>query len=254
MANKDFSDSEELKESDDKRLKQKTFRKLIEENVTPEYFKYPGDLVKKVKMSLANNLKNGVRLSLKEGSYDVQITTTKGTETYEENVKGGVLYFPVQDSDTLVKRIVIIDNSTLKEHVYDFTDGTIPFEVTVRNPRFVEVGHYEKALQLDSTTTNYLLNSDSPESQSHALAEGEYILWIKGEGKVVVSASVSGEATEKKPFRFKLYERGPIYLKVVGKVDRFQLEQGTVATAFISTENATVTRIGSQLAISAENL
>ncbi len=98
--------------------------------------------------------------------------------------------------------------------------------------------------------TNYLLNSDSPATQTTgALTAGTYTLWVDDDatGSATVSANTAtitgaGSATAGNPLTFTVDTAGTVDITVVDTVTRFQLESGDRRTAFIYTEDTTSTR------------
>ncbi len=98
--------------------------------------------------------------------------------------------------------------------------------------------------------TNYLLNSDSPATQTTgSLTAGTYTLWVDDDatGSATVSANTAtitgaGSATAGNPLTFTVDTAGTVDVTVVDTVTRFQLESGDRRTAFIYTEDTTSTR------------
>ena len=97
--------------------------------------------------------------------------------------------------------------------------------------------------------TNYLLNSDSPTTQTTgSLAAGTYTIWVIGSGSATPSAGTATGCTgfaatsAGTPTSFTCTGAGTIVVTVSGSLTRFQLENSTYATSYIPTTGATVTR------------
>ncbi len=253
LANEHFRVSISVRETDKKFQDQKAFREEVMVERSVGFFEEPNELAKKVKTAVSNHFEEGGEINIGNENYVIVVEANKSTKKYiARNIKGS-WYFPIDDVDPYVKKVTIIPQSTLDEHLFDFTKGEIPEGASVDNPKFRAVGKNEKALLLERSTTNLLLDSNNPKNQTLRLNTSyteEYILWVQGDGNVQVKGIVNGSATSDKPFKFKIYEDGLIVLKIVGKVETYQLEQGSVATSFIPTQDSTVTRCGSHLTIS----
>jgi hypothetical protein len=99
----------------------------------------------------------------------------------------------------------------------------------------------------EESRTNYLLNSNSPASQTIALAAGTYTLWLEGTGSCACTAGTAvgsgfGTATAGVPDTFTLTTGGSVTFTVSGSVSRFQCENGSFATSFITTSGSATTR------------
>lgn len=99
----------------------------------------------------------------------------------------------------------------------------------------------------EESRTNYLLNSSSPASQTLALSAGTYTLWLEGTGSCTCTAGTAvgsgfGTATALAPVTFTLTTAGSVSFALVGSVSRFQCENGTFATSFITTISSAATR------------
>ena len=102
--------------------------------------------------------------------------------------------------------------------------------------------------------TNYLLNSDSPATQTTgSLTAGTYTLWVIGTGTATPSAGTAtgctGFATTSAgtPTNFTCTGAGTVTVTVSGSLNRFQLENtlgnlSNYATSYIPTTSAPVTR------------
>lgn len=95
--------------------------------------------------------------------------------------------------------------------------------------------------------TNYLRNSTAPATQTISLSSGTYTLQVQGSGSCTPSlgtASGSGlvTATEGAPCVFTLTSSGSVTFTVGGSLTRFQCENGSSPSSFITTAGATVTR------------
>lgn len=98
-------------------------------------------------------------------------------------------------------------------------------------------------------TTQHLLNSDSPATQTTAsLATGDYILWQDGSGSSDLTAgtatiSTTGSATDGSPLTFTVTVSGTVTVTITGgPPDRFQLEGGSDRTSFILSGGTTEVR------------
>lgn len=99
-----------------------------------------------------------------------------------------------------------------------------------------------RGLLIEAATTNYLLNSATPATQTVTLAAGTYCLWVNGTGSATLSGEATGVATAASRVTFTLASGGSVVVTVAGSLSRFQLENGTYPTSFIATAGATVTR------------
>ncbi len=105
----------------------------------------------------------------------------------------------------------------------------------------------KKALLMEGQTTQHLLNSQTPATQtSGSLAIGTYILWCEGTGSAAVAANTAtitgaGTATQGVPVVFEVTAAGTVDVTVTGTLTFFQLEAMPIETSHIySTTSATV--------------
>lgn len=99
----------------------------------------------------------------------------------------------------------------------------------------------------EEARTNYLLNSDSPASQTVSLGTGTYTLWLEGDGNCTCAAGTAvgsgwGVATAATPVTITLTTAGTVTFTVSGSVTRFQCENSTMPTSFITTAASAATR------------
>lgn len=94
-------------------------------------------------------------------------------------------------------------------------------------------------LLIEGAGTNYLLNSDTPATQTTGdLSTGNYCLWVEGSGDATTSAGTAtitgaGTATEGSPNLFAVTASGTVVVTVSGALTRFQLEKApSGATGF----------------------
>lgn len=115
-------------------------------------------------------------------------------------------------------------------------------------PRFLAGG-----VKIEPATTNRLLNSTAPVTQTTAsLATGTYCLWVIGSGSATSSAGTAigsgfGAATAGVPNVITLTGAGTVTVTVSGSLDRFQLELAPAPTTFVATAGAVATRAVEQL-------
>jgi hypothetical protein len=105
-------------------------------------------------------------------------------------------------------------------------------------------------LMVFQNATNYLLNSDSPATQTTtSLAAGTYALWVIGTGSATPSAGTITGCTgfaataAGTPTVFTCTGSGTVTVTVSGSLTRFQLENSSFATSYIPTTSAPVTRL-----------
>jgi hypothetical protein len=105
----------------------------------------------------------------------------------------------------------------------------------------------KKALLMEGQTTQHLLNSQTPATQTTgSLATGTYILWCEGTGSAAVAGNTAtitgaGTATQGVPVVFEVTAAGTVDVTVTGSLTFFQLEGMPVETSAIySTTSATV--------------
>lgn len=97
-------------------------------------------------------------------------------------------------------------------------------------------------------TTNYLLNSTAPATQTTGtLATGAYVLWVNGTGTAAVTAGTAtitgaGSATNGTPLVFSVTVSGTVTVTVTGTLNAFQLENGNCPSPLIVTTSSTVAR------------
>lgn len=96
-------------------------------------------------------------------------------------------------------------------------------------------------LLIEDGGTNYLINSAAPATQeTDSLGTGDYTLWVEGTGSAIASngtGTITGaeSATEGSPSVFTVTGAGTVNVTVTGSLDRFQLENGGLASSFIAT-------------------
>ncbi len=99
----------------------------------------------------------------------------------------------------------------------------------------------------EESRTNYLLNSQTPATQTVALAVGSYMLWLEGSGSCTCTAGTAvgtgfGTATAASPVTLTITTAGSVTFTVSGSITRFQCENGLFPTSFISTTSSAATR------------
>lgn len=99
----------------------------------------------------------------------------------------------------------------------------------------------------EEARTNYLLNSATPASQTIGLSTGTYTLWLEGSGSCTCAAGTAvgtgfGAATAATAITFTLTTAGTVAFTVAGSVTRFQCENSTTPTSFITTGASAATR------------
>jgi hypothetical protein len=105
-----------------------------------------------------------------------------------------------------------------------------------------------RGLLVEGQRTNYLLNSDTPATQTTgSLSTGSYTLWVVGSGSAEVSADTAtitgaGTAMDGTPVNFSVTGAGTVAVTVTGSLTRFQMERGAFASSYIPSAAATVTR------------
>jgi hypothetical protein len=109
------------------------------------------------------------------------------------------------------------------------------------------VTHAARGLLCEPQATNFLLNNASLSTQSVTVTATPYTLSFTGAGTLTLSgASTAGPLVGVDPStRVSLTftpTAGTLTLTVAGSVNRAQLESGSVATSFVPTLGATVTR------------
>lgn len=97
-------------------------------------------------------------------------------------------------------------------------------------------------LVLEGSATNFLLNSDSPATQSVSLAAGTYTLSLTGSGSVALSGGPTGTATATSPVTFTLVGTTSVTFTKSGTVSTFDCQNLPFASSHISTGAAAVTR------------
>jgi len=105
--------------------------------------------------------------------------------------------------------------------------------------------HYVGAIRttrLDRATTNFLLNSGTPSTQTVSLNAGTYTLWVTGGGSCLLNGGPTGTATEGSPARFTLGGTTSVGFHVSGSLGVFQCEDTPDPTAYIATAGASVTQ------------
>lgn len=96
---------------------------------------------------------------------------------------------------------------------------------------------------IEEQRTNYLLNSDTPVTQSVSLTTGTYTLSVIGSGSCTLSGGPSGTATEGSDITFTLASTTTVTFTVTGSLIRFQCEKGPYSTSYIPTTSAAATRL-----------
>lgn len=103
-------------------------------------------------------------------------------------------------------------------------------------------------LIIERQTTNLLLNSGTPATQTTAsLATGTYTLWVNGSGNATVSAGTAtinagGTASQGSEYTFSVTVAGTVVVTVAGSLNQFQLELNQHGTSYVPTTGVTVTR------------
>lgn len=93
------------------------------------------------------------------------------------------------------------------------------------------------------TTTNYLLNSFVPATQTVAnMAAGDYTLHVHGSGSCALSGGPTGTASEGSPVTFTLASTTSVTFTVTGSLDAFQCNDGTEHLPFVETVGAPLSR------------
>ena len=98
---------------------------------------------------------------------------------------------------------------------------------------------------LEGASTNELLNSDTPVTQTPTITAGTFTLWVVGTGDATVSY---GTATEGSPLTFTSSGEA-LLVTVNGSLARFQLEELPFPSSYISTIGAPVARAADVLMI-----
>ena len=99
----------------------------------------------------------------------------------------------------------------------------------------------------ETQRTNYLRNSATPATQTISLSAGTYTLQVEGAGSCTVSAGTAtgtdmGIVSPGTPRTFTLTTAGTVIFTVNGSLTRFQCENGSTPTSFITTATAAATR------------
>jgi hypothetical protein len=99
----------------------------------------------------------------------------------------------------------------------------------------------------EQASANYLLNSDTPATQTVTLPTGSFTTWVIGSGSAVVSLGTAlgtgaGTATAGTPNTITITTGGTVVVTVVGSLTRFQLEPLSFPTSYITTTGSAATR------------
>lgn len=102
---------------------------------------------------------------------------------------------------------------------------------------------------IEGASTNYLLNYDSPATQTVTMPAGSYTLSVYGSGS---ASTPDGTATEGSPLT-STTDGSPFQVTVTGTLDYFQIEPKIHETSLIPTTTAPATRPSDDLLIQFEN-
>jgi hypothetical protein len=220
---------------------------------------------------LASSKNKEIQLNLPKAEYDLTITGRSRIDTRvispdeSQNFK-----MNLQEVDRYIKKIKVTNKYTNESTVFDFTSGHLPKDIEFKRysgayypeinecnprlaednePRFVRINDSEYALYVESSSTNYLLNSSDPQKHYTSLESGTYTFWFYGTGTVsliVLPEKKGWTVFPSKPHTFVVNSEGRFTLGIIpdGDIKCYQLEMGEEATSVIKTENATVTRAG----------
>ena len=120
-----------------------------------------------------------------------------------------------------------------------FSYSSFPVNVPAITPGY--------GLLIEGGSTNYLLNSTAPATQTTAsLTTGTYYLWVNGSGSATMSAGTalgcgSLSATQSLPISFVITSAGTCTVTVSGSLNAFQLEPNA-PTSLIATSGAIASR------------
>jgi hypothetical protein len=129
----------------------------------------------------------------------------------------------------------------------------VPVVVPSGRERWLNLGDPRRTLLLvEEASTNFLLNSGAPATQTVTLAIGVYVLWQDGPGSTTIAAGTGvatglGAATAASPLTINVTTAGTFTVTPAGLPTRFQLENSPVRTSYIPTGGATVSRQGDSL-------
>ena len=126
VASDEFLIPANLRESDHLHEKQVNFRNEILQDKVVTIFSNIDDLIKNVGVSLANHIQSGANIDAPKGQYLIMVDRKNSTSEYIEYLNRGKWYFPVDYGDPYLKKITIVEQSSLKTYTYDFTKGDIP--------------------------------------------------------------------------------------------------------------------------------
>ncbi|WP_027358130.1 DUF4062 domain-containing protein [Desulforegula conservatrix] len=249
MATDNFHMPAGIRESDKFFEKQKEFRKRILEYCMPAIFKDSNELTNNVMASLMNTkylsdikIAKAKMPQVIHDDYLIFIEYADGYEHKKEIVWTSPWKICANDEPLIIKRLVFFKQSNLQPIEFDFTKGILPKKVQYSgsNPRFIEYKDGTTALFLERTSTNHLKDSENPKDQYvNIVGKGKYIFWVEGSGKAIIKIKeLKNVVTEEAPFTFETESYNcAITVKIIGQLNRFQLEDGSKPTSFIKTTN-----------------
>lgn len=135
--------------------------------------------------------------------------------------------------------------SSSTERTYRDSGGVLRTNLAINAPRF-DWSNGRRQLAINAAATNLLLNSATLVTQSVTVTATTYTLSFEGTGSVVrsgvASGTLNGTGASTRVNASFATTAGSLTLTVTGDVRNAQLEANTIASAYIPTTSAAVTR------------
>ncbi|QLL42433.1 hypothetical protein [Sulfitobacter pontiacus] len=162
---------------------------------------------------------------------------------YRVRENGETKSIPLEDA-LIGKRTTVATSFNDAGVLVDEPIGSVRVNTTQGNQGRLDAGI--RGLLSEPTSTNYLLNSTTPATQTVTVATGTYTLSVYGTGSATASGDLSAgagvAATDGSPVTMTVTGSGVVTITVAGTLTGFQLEKLAFPTSLIKTTGATVSR------------